>query len=80
MMMKQDTSGIFNVGTGTARNLAEIAKVIADKYDAKIEYIDMPDKLKGQYQEYTCADNTKLHNTIPVRRWMTIEDYLNGAN
>jgi ADP-L-glycero-D-manno-heptose 6-epimerase len=80
MMMKQDTGGIFNVGTGTARNLEDIAKVIADKYDAKIEYIDMPDKLIGQYQEYTCADNAKLHNTVPVRRWMTIEDYLNGTN
>jgi ADP-L-glycero-D-manno-heptose 6-epimerase len=78
-MMEQDVSGIFNVGTGTARNLQEIAEVIAKKYDAKIEYIDMPDKLKGQYQEYTCADNAKLHNTIPIRKWLTIEDYLNES-
>ena len=36
----------------------------------------MPDHLKGQYQEYTCADNAKLHNTIPIRHWLTLEEYL----
>ena len=77
-MMEQDVSGIFNLGTGTAIDVENVAKIIADKHDAKIEYIDMPDKLKGQYQEYTCADNEKLHNTIPIRKWMTIEDYING--
>ena len=76
-MMEADTSGIFNLGTGTAVDVESVAKIIADKHDAKIEYIDMPDKLKGQYQEYTCADNSKLHNTIPIRNWMTVEDYIN---
>ena len=46
----------------------------------KIEYIDMPSKLKGQYQEYTCADNAKLHNTIAMRHWHTIEEYFNGTD
>jgi len=76
-MMEADTSGIFNLGTGTAVDVESVAKIIAEKHDAKIEYIDMPDKLKGQYQEYTCADNSKLHNTIPIRNWMTVEDYIN---
>ncbi len=79
-MMNQDVSGIFNLGTGKARNLESVAQVIADKYDAKIKYIDMPEKLKGQYQEYTCADNALLHNTIPIRHWLTIEEYLNESN
>ena len=55
-------------------------KVIANKNqiekNLKIEYIDMPEHLKGQYQEYTCADNAKLHNTIPIRHWLTLEEYL----
>ena len=38
----------------------------------------MPDHLKSQYQEYTCADNTKLHNAIAIRHWHTIEEYING--
>ena len=53
---------------------------VAEKYNAKIEYIDMPSKLKGQYQEYTCADNAKLHNTIAMRHWHTIEEYINGTD
>ena len=35
----------------------------------------MPDHLKNQYQDYTCADNSKLHNTIPIRHWITLKEY-----
>jgi ADP-L-glycero-D-manno-heptose 6-epimerase len=79
-MLEQDVSGVFNLGTGKATNIEEVANIIAKKENAEIEYIDMPDKLKGQYQEYTCADNSKLHNTIPIRKWITVEEYINGAN
>lgn len=79
-MLETDQSGIFNLGTGKAIDIESVAKLIAEKYDAEIEYIDMPDKLKGQYQEYTCADNSKLHNTIPIRHWTTVEEYINGSD
>jgi ADP-L-glycero-D-manno-heptose 6-epimerase len=79
-MLEQDVSGVFNLGTGKATNIEDVANIIAKKENAEIEYIDMPDKLKGQYQEYTCADNSKLHNTIPIRKWITVEEYINGAN
>lgn len=74
-MLEQDVSGIFNVGTGVATSFKEIAEVIAKKYNAKIELIPMPEKLKGQYQEYTCADNTKLldvidHSFIRPTEWI----------
>ena len=75
-MMHKDVSGIFNLGTGKAIDIESVAKLIAEHQKAKIEYIDMPNKLKGQYQEYTCADNAKLHNSIPIRHWITIEEYL----
>lgn len=77
-MMKVDESGIWNLGTSKAISVEEVAKIIAKKHNAEIEYIPMPEHLKGQYQEYTCADNTKLHNTIPIRNWMTIEEYFNA--
>jgi ADP-L-glycero-D-manno-heptose 6-epimerase len=80
MMHETDTCGVFNLGTGKAVNVEEVAKSIAKRYDAKIEYIPMPDHLKSQYQEYTCADNTKLHNAIAIRHWHTIEEYINGTN
>ena len=75
-MLHQDKSGLFNLGTAKAVDIESVAKQIAEKTGAKIEYIDMPDHLKNQYQEYTCADNSKLHNTIPIRHWITVEEYL----
>ena len=83
-MLHQDTSGLYNLGTAKAVDIESVAKSIAENTGAEIEYIDMPDKLKNQYQEYTCADNAKLHNTIPIRHWITVEEYMkdivNGTN
>ena len=57
-------SGVWNVGSGKPRSFTEVAKEIAKKYDAKIEYIPMPDAIAKQYQPYTCADLTKLKVTL----------------
>jgi ADP-L-glycero-D-manno-heptose 6-epimerase len=57
-------SGIWNVGTGQPESFESVARKIADQYGARIEYIPMPDHLKGQYQEYTCADLTRLNATL----------------
>ena len=72
-------SGIWNVGTGRAVSFDTVADCISRKYNAKINHIDMPENLKGQYQEFTCADLTKLNNTIDMQ-WTKIEDYINAAN
>jgi len=74
-MMHKDVSGVYNLGTGTAIDIESVAQLVAKDTGAKIEYIDMPEHLTSQYQEYTCADNAKLHNTIPIRRWITLEEY-----
>lgn len=57
-------SGVWNIGTGTAKSFKEVAEEIAAEYNAKIEYIPMPEHIKKQYQTYTCADLTKLRSTI----------------
>jgi ADP-L-glycero-D-manno-heptose 6-epimerase len=57
-------SGIWNVGTGKPRSFEAVARSIAVHYGAKIEYIPMPDNIKKQYQQYTCADLTKLTQTL----------------
>lgn len=57
-------SGIWNIGTGNPTSFQSIAREIADRYGARIEYIPMPEHLKNQYQEFTCADMTKLHRTL----------------
>jgi ADP-L-glycero-D-manno-heptose 6-epimerase len=69
-------TGIFNVGTGQAVSFEEVAQTIAQKYNAAIEYVPVPENLKSQYQTYTCADLTKLNNTIDMQ-WTHIKDYIN---
>jgi len=39
----------------------DVAKEIAEKYNARIETIPMPEVLKTSYQEYTCADMRKTN-------------------
>ena len=51
-------NGVFNVGTGQARSWNDLARAVFASMDrpANIEYIDMPDALKGKYQYFTQAD------------------------
>ena len=61
-----DKKGVWNIGTGRPTSFESVARMIADKYGAKVEYIPMPENLKGQYQEYTCADLTKIRQEIDL--------------
>lgn len=76
LMLGQDISGIYNLGTGQPESFEVVAQTIAKKYNASIEYIPMPDNLKGQYQEYTCANTIKLTNIIDID-FKGIKDYIN---
>lgn len=80
LMMQSDASGIFNVGTGRARNLREIAEVIAKQYDATIKEIPMPAHLQGQYQKYTQADLSELKKVIKLPEFTKIEDYIRDSD
>jgi len=53
-------SGVWNVGTGKAKSFLDVAKEISNN----IKYIEMPKALMHSYQKYTCANVTKLHDTI----------------
>jgi ADP-L-glycero-D-manno-heptose 6-epimerase len=59
-------SGVWNVGTGRATSFESVARMIADKYGARVEYIPMPDSVKKQYQTYTCADLTRLEKHFNI--------------
>lgn len=63
-MLNSRESGIWNLGTGNPDSFENIAKKISDEYKANIEYIPMPCELQEHYQSYTCADMTKLENTL----------------
>jgi ADP-L-glycero-D-manno-heptose 6-epimerase len=59
-------SGVWNIGTGRATSFESVARMIADKHGAKVEYIPMPDSVKKQYQKYTCADLTRLQKHFNI--------------
>jgi ADP-L-glycero-D-manno-heptose 6-epimerase len=54
--------GLFNLGTGQARSYADLARAVcaANGVEERIEYIDMPDQLRGQYQSFTQAPIARL--------------------
>ncbi len=54
--------GILNLGTGTARSFRDlaVAAVRACGDEPRIEYVEMPEAIRPQYQYYTCADMTRL--------------------
>jgi len=56
------TSGLFNVGTGTARSFREMIEAMfaALGRPAKIEYVDMPIEIRNNYQYFTQASMDKL--------------------
>ena len=55
-------SGLFNVGTGHARSYRDLAHAVCDAagVERRIEFIDMPDALRGQYQSFTEAGIGRL--------------------
>lgn len=71
-----DVNGVFNIGTGKARTWNDVASAMfqaADK-EPNIEYVEMPDKLKGKYQYFTEADTSKLKNAGYKEKMMTLEE------
>lgn len=75
-------NGIFNVGTGIPRSWNDLANAVFSALGQKpnVEYIDMPEELKGKYQYYTKAEMDKIKfagynlKTTPLEE--AIKDYV----
>lgn len=59
-----EESGVWNLGTGKVKSFQKVATTIAEKHNAKIKYIPIPENIQKQYQKYTRADITKLTETL----------------
>ena len=57
--------GLFNLGSGEAHTWLTLTNSIfaALQREPKIEFIAMPEALRGKYQYFTQADITKLRNS-----------------
>jgi len=73
---RPDVSGIFNLGTGQARSWNDVARAMfaALGIAGTIEYIDMPEELRGKYQYFTQADLTKLRRAGCMHQFMSVEE------
>jgi ADP-L-glycero-D-manno-heptose 6-epimerase len=83
-------NGLFNLGTGRARTYLDLAHAVCDAAGAprRVEFIDMPEKLRGQYQSFTQASTERLRAAgyagqfTPleegIRRY--VQDYLQTAD
>ncbi|HNV85852.1 MAG TPA: ADP-glyceromanno-heptose 6-epimerase [Candidatus Omnitrophota bacterium] len=69
-------TGIFNLGTGKAQTWNELARAIFEALglSPKIEYFNMPDSLKNQYQYRTQADLSNLRKTGCGHPFSTLRD------
>ncbi|TDJ09007.1 MAG: ADP-glyceromanno-heptose 6-epimerase [Deltaproteobacteria bacterium] len=71
-----NASGIYNLGTGKARSFADLARAVFNALELKpkIEYIEMPESLRSQYQYYTQAEMGKLLGTISDIQFKSLEE------
>lgn len=69
-------SGLFNLGTGTARSYADLARAVcaANGVPERIEFVPMPERLVGQYQSFTRATMDRLRAAGFDHRFTTLED------
>ena len=69
-------NGIFNVGSGQARSWNDLAKALFAAVGKlpDIEYIDMPEILRGKYQYFTQADISKLRKAGYSKPFTRLED------
>ncbi len=71
-----DVNGIFNVGTAKPRTWLDLVNAVFASMGKKpnIEFVEMPDSIKNQYQYYTCADITKIRNACYDKETTSLED------
>lgn len=69
-------TGLFNIGSGKARTWNDLVKAVfaAMGKEPNIEYIEMPESIRNQYQYFTEADITNLRKTGYDQETTPLED------
>jgi ADP-L-glycero-D-manno-heptose 6-epimerase len=70
------TGGLFNCGTGKARTWKDLVSAVFRAMDlpVQIDYIEMPDVLRGKYQYFTEAKMGKLRAAGYTAPFSSLED------
>lgn len=81
-LQNRTLNGLYNVGTGNARSWKDLVTSVFNSMEkpVDIEFIEMPEDLKGKYQYHTQANINKLIGTgynKPIRSLEEgVEDYV----
>jgi len=61
-LQNKDKNGLYNIGTGKARTWIDLVSSIfsAMNLESNIEFVEMPNELKGKYQYFTEANIDKI--------------------
>lgn len=82
LMEKKPTNGIYNMGFGQPRSWLHLASAVftAMKKEMKINWLEMPENIRGQYQYFTEAKTLKWQKAgMSPARWpleKAVEDYV----
>ena len=73
---KPEISGIYNCGSGQARTWLDLAKAlfVAMGKPPNIEFVDIPEYIRANYQYHTRADLTKLRHAGYAAPFCSIEE------
>jgi ADP-L-glycero-D-manno-heptose 6-epimerase len=76
LLKMPDVNGLFNLGTGIARSYCDLANAVCDalRVERRIEFVDMPPALKGQYQSFTQARMDRLRAAGYAGQFTSLED------
>jgi ADP-L-glycero-D-manno-heptose 6-epimerase len=76
LMATPSVSGIFNVGTGKARSFKDLmlAAYAALGTVPNIQYVDMPEQIRGSYQYFTQSDVNRLQRAGYNGGFTALED------
>ena len=76
LLDQPQVNGLFNLGSGAARTWNDLAGSVfkALGKPAAIDYIDMPEALRGKYQYHTRAEMGKLRQALGLLPLRSLED------
>ncbi|MBR3709237.1 MAG: ADP-glyceromanno-heptose 6-epimerase, partial [Lentisphaeria bacterium] len=76
LLERKNLTGLYNIGSGKAETWKQLvaAAFAAMGREVRINYIEMPEHLKGKYQYYTCADMTKMRAAGYTKEPTSLED------
>jgi len=76
LLSRRSVSGLFNVGTGHARSFRDLMLAAYTALGAKpnIEYIEMPESIRGSYQYFTQASVDRLRGAGYNGGFTSLED------